>query len=698
MNALAFLRPELLWGLLAAGLPVIIHLINRHRARRHRFAAIDFLFRVQRKSARRILLKQLLLLLIRTLLIAALVLAAAGPVLRPAGVTAQAGPTTSCLILDASLSMRTREGDRNLFELARERARDLVRSLGPGDKACLLVAGQQVRALVEPCTASPAPLLDALDGLEAEYGTSDLAAAMERAASLVNAEPGSNRRLVLLTDGAAHAVGRAPVWPAGSLPPKVELHDPAPDRTRSNHAITRVSQAAAGNLLELSAGLIHHGPDPVTDLPAEVWLGGEPVLRGFVSLESDEPISKVFSLRPPEGGPQPGLIKIRPDALAEDDQRGFYAAGRRLLQVLLVNGDMRPVLLRDELYFLEHALSPAGPKTAGIRFTSVTPDRLDAGLLDSAQVVFLANVRALGEQAVDRLREFVASGGGLFVAMGDKVDIERANQMLADLIPWRLRDVVSLGPADADGEHRRGLAFGDVDATHPALAIFAGGGHEPLTAVRTRRAVVLEPGRAEGEARVLIHYANGAPALVEGRRGAGRVLLFTSSLDLDWTSWPSRASYLPFLQHAVAYLAGTLDERPPPEVEVGAEIRLPIIEQADRLLVRPPTGEPAELRARSADDREAVFTQTVRPGWYQVEQRAGPRVLAQGPLPGFFVRPPASESDPTPLEEDRLRGLLGQQAQLVMAGSAADGSRSRAGLLLMLALALALCEAFLVRR
>jgi len=73
----------MLWALPAAALPLIIHLINRHRARRQPFPAIDFLLRVQRRSARRILLRQVLLLLVRTLLIAALVLAAAGPTLQP---------------------------------------------------------------------------------------------------------------------------------------------------------------------------------------------------------------------------------------------------------------------------------------------------------------------------------------------------------------------------------------------------------------------------------------------------------------------------------------------------------------------------------------------------------------------------------------------------------------------------------------
>ncbi len=116
------------------------------------------------------------------------------------------------------------------------------------------------------------------------------------------------------------------------------------------------------------------------------------------------------------------------------------------------------------------------------------------------------------------------------------------------------------------------------------------------------------------------------------------------------------------------------------------------------MLVQPPEGEAREIRARSDQERWATYARTEKPGWYAVEQRAGPRKLAGGSIPGFFVRPPAIESDPTPLGTDRLRGLLGQQTRLRVAGASGDSSHSKTGLLLLLVLALALCEAVLVRR
>ena len=53
--------------------PVIIHLINRYRFRRVEFAAMEFLLASQKRSRRRILVEQLLLLLLRILLVMALI-------------------------------------------------------------------------------------------------------------------------------------------------------------------------------------------------------------------------------------------------------------------------------------------------------------------------------------------------------------------------------------------------------------------------------------------------------------------------------------------------------------------------------------------------------------------------------------------------------------------------------------------------
>src|SRR5580700_334285 len=111
-----FLNP---WAMVAGGLlvssPIIIHLINRMRFKRIRWAAMEFLLKSQKRNRRRLIIEQLILLLLRILL----VLLAGLLVARFLGFTFagffQPKNTTHVVILDDRLSTtdtwKTDEGD-----------------------------------------------------------------------------------------------------------------------------------------------------------------------------------------------------------------------------------------------------------------------------------------------------------------------------------------------------------------------------------------------------------------------------------------------------------------------------------------------------------------------------------------------------------------------------------------------------------
>ena len=65
-----FLNP---WSMVAGAAlisaPIIIHLINRMRFRRVRWAAMEFLLKAQKRMRRKLIIEQLLLLLLRVLLV-----------------------------------------------------------------------------------------------------------------------------------------------------------------------------------------------------------------------------------------------------------------------------------------------------------------------------------------------------------------------------------------------------------------------------------------------------------------------------------------------------------------------------------------------------------------------------------------------------------------------------------------------------
>ena len=99
-----FLNP---WFMAAGGAmvssPIIIHLINRMRFKRLRWAAMEFLLKSQKKNRRRLIIEQLILLAMRILLVLLAALLVARWIY---GGDKASGGTMHVVVIDDSLSMR----------------------------------------------------------------------------------------------------------------------------------------------------------------------------------------------------------------------------------------------------------------------------------------------------------------------------------------------------------------------------------------------------------------------------------------------------------------------------------------------------------------------------------------------------------------------------------------------------------------
>lgn len=106
-----FLSQTLLWGILAASIPVIIHLLNRRRFRTVKWAATSFLLKASRESRGKKKLKHILILTCRALAIATLFVAVARPLVSGLLGAGSGSVSTVILVLDRSASMELRAGD-----------------------------------------------------------------------------------------------------------------------------------------------------------------------------------------------------------------------------------------------------------------------------------------------------------------------------------------------------------------------------------------------------------------------------------------------------------------------------------------------------------------------------------------------------------------------------------------------------------
>jgi hypothetical protein len=654
--SVAFLDAALLAGLAVLVVPTLIHLISKRRARRVRFAPLELLLRSQRRTARSIRLRQLLLLALRTLLLACAALALARPVLRANDAPrSTSAPLVVVAAVDVSASMNAVLDGKSMFARAQKKALDALGSL-PADVRLGAVACDDVpRDLAAP-SFDRAAVADAVGNLAAGFHRAELPSCVARAASLAQTVEGEGeRRVVVFSDLAAH--GFPPDAPAtgegrGVVVEWVAASDEEPP---PNHAITSVNvertSGRTGDALEVSF-TAERFLGPAVDVTADLVVGERRAARLSLPLEGGGRVQRTFHhALGAEGADARATaadrlaVVLGDDALAADNEVQLPFELHVPLGVLVVDGAPQPVPFRDEVFYLESALKDAQGGRGRVSVEVVGADRLKPQSIAGARVVVLANVARLDDAAATALVEHVKAGGGLLLSMGDEIDVDWYNRALADVLPAPLRGSKGQALLD-DASVAEVLSLTRFRTGHPVFRSLAAGNADELPGlgrVRTNTIMLMEPSSDESR-EVLMRFSNDAPALVERTVGDGRVLLLATTIDRDWSDLAIRPGFLPLMRQVVLYLGGALDEGGPRILRVGEPRKIRVARGVEEIEVEPPRGPRAKLRVEG-DAVDVTFRGTDVPGLYRVFSRAAGGEARERTDERFTVLLDPAESD-----------------------------------------------------
>ena len=658
------LHPWLLAGLAGASLPLLIHLIGRKRAPSVYFAAFDFLMAVNKRLARRERLRQLLLLLLRTLAIACLAVAVSRPMpIRPAA--AANASRRLALVVDTSASMNYVWHGKTLLEHAKAQGRTLLSHLQPGDAVTMVVAGTDVRAQSQAPTLNHAQTLAALDHLDSAEGVADLGAAIDKALAQLGND-GANATLVVLSDLAQNSFGQLRPT-AMDPPPDIRLVDAAERDTPTalpNVALEQLSvERSPESAMERRFKVVVHnyGAEAVQGRALELVVNDAVTQRGYIDVGARGSAEKILTYSFDAPGVYQARVRLAAagdgaDGYERDDVMHVLVEVAKGVRVLAVNGEPRTTPFEDELFFAQRALEAVPKGDPSIALTIIAQDELGTGTTDLSNfdVVILANVGALPDTEVAHLKQFVSAGGGLLFSLGNQIRFEKINTLYGDLLPHPLRDL-QLAADPAAGTPAVGI--GDIDWDHPIFQGLGKVAEESLRASRTARYFNLDVG-ASVKARTLLRFDNGAPALVEQRRDShGRVLLLTTTADVDWTDLPLRAAFPALLQRTVRYLAHAMDTASVADVREGGTAEVPIPTGARAIALTSPSGDRQEEPVTQATAGRLRFSDLDEVGIYNTDVKRTDWL--REPRLGVAVNPALDESDFMPVRAERVSDALG---------------------------------------
>ena len=568
---LSFLAPFFFAGLAALLVPILVHLTYRQKATVVPFPSLMFVQKVPFKSMRRQKIRHWILFLLRCAALTLVVLAFSRPFLNTVSIASVLSPASRevVILLDNSHSMSY----TGRWETAQQAARGIINDLNPSDRVSLATFSDAAQLVVRS-TPEPSIIYRALDVIGPSNRSTRYAPAIGIAQQLLIESDLPAKEIVLITDYQRTGWDRdqAIQLPEATTLTGIDVHE---DVASNLSVATVVLQREATTVPEkfvVTARIVNQGDEPAENVVATLSIADEVVDEHTLTLGSNSASTFQFQPQSVSSEALEGTVSINSSGLEEnsrdhlpgDDTFYFIVNPGETLKVLLVENNNGH---ETDSLFIERALSVATRPAFHVQRTRV--NQLQSGDLADIDVVVLNDTAFPSDAAGSALRNFVESGGGVFIAIGE----------LAHPSGWQAEDARALAPRFGSDVVDRNAEFGGVlasyDRDHPVFEIFSTPRSGDFTAASFYRYWRLEPD--EGDL-VLAGFDDGAPALLARPVGLGRVLIWPTTLDRFWSDLVVHGQvFVPFIQQATRYVAGY--EAPESWHTVGDSIRLVALDE-----------------------------------------------------------------------------------------------------------------------
>jgi len=609
LQSFSFVHPGIAGIALGLGvIPIAIHLINRQRYHRVPWAAMSFLLAARKRSARRVWFEQWLLAMVRIAVIVLLGLAVARPYLRALPfLPLRSSGVHHIIVLDNSLSMnaRTREGQTR-FALARQYAQQLIASFPRTDAVSVVTLSEPATPVIAHAAYDHRFVQDRVAAIEPTQRAADAAGALANAREILGQSemPVGNRAVYVISDFPQNvwlggtAQRRNTGQPGPTAPVAAVRHladvliDPAvdltliavasdPGRTGETIENVAVSDLALDSTLvavdvpvRVVTEVTNFGMTSVRNLSLQIRRDDEIIRREpLPTIEPGKSTVATVSMGFATCGTHIVEAKVLPaaaDALPDDDMRHLSIDVRSTIPVLLVDGRQLATLLAGQAGYLATALAPKQAVSQdrwpqrtrtpvsddGLIETKVVgPVELEGEVLGDYDVVVMCNVQRLPGTSWRYLEQFVSRGGGLLVFGGDLVDAQDYNSFGyadgAGLLPFKITRVAEAHQPTVHGDGR--VSFKPDNLTHAIVAEFADQPDSGLFTASVDRylPVELDPARAE----VVLRYNNDDPALIASKFERGRVVVCTTTANMEWNNLPAKGDYVSLMLNTIAHLS-----------------------------------------------------------------------------------------------------------------------------------------------
>ena len=522
-----FLYPQMLWGLLALLIPILIHLFNFRRHKLVYFSNTAVLRSIQQENVKTRKLKYLVTLLLRCLFIAALVLAFAFPYRPEKQLNVNAENALVGIYIDNSMSMKGQSQRTTLIEDARQSARDLVHKLNPSNRYLLMTNSFEIQ---NEYPMNQEEMLDQLDRMNPDGAPVLMGEVIDRFEMLCKQHGFATSTLFVYSDFQSNTFDLSAAKADTAL--QVVMVPMVPE-FKTNLYIDSVWLASpivqSGLTNELMVRVVNQGDKEVKGMPINFTMNNAMAASTTVDIEKNGTAEVEMQFVVEDSGEQRCSASLTDHPITFDDSYHFVLSVKPSLSVVeLGNQPSSCAMLFDDEQF---------------HYSLMEPSRFDLTTIAQAQLLIVNESAVMNETLQQALLDAVSDGASLVVF--PSMEDPKNNRYLYNKLGLTLMEVDTNATSVEDLALQHAF-FNDMILDLPQHPDFP----------KVKRHVRL---KTNGMATSLLTLQNSDPMLMMTSVGKGQAFVMATALDPKWSDLADNALFVPMMVK-MAFMGGKMDK------------------------------------------------------------------------------------------------------------------------------------------
>lgn len=535
-----FLFPNVLWGLLAMSIPVIVHLFNFRRTKKVFFSNVALLKAVETKTSAFRKLKNLLVMAARMLMIAMLVLAFAQPMwyknstgknIKPVGING--------IYLDNSMSMQNTSNNKKFLDIAILRIDELLSLF---NKANNLQFNTNDFVGQDQYLSNGAKIKDRLTTIKYSFNPRTIDQIYKRQHGIgVKNNPSAENHLFMFSDFQKSTAGdlsklkvetndKLYIIPIDGVP----TQNVFVDSVWLNVPLVREMQNN-----KLNVKVTNSGQKAVEKLSLKLYIDGVQSSTSSVDIAAQSNAVASFNFTVKSRGTHKGKIEFNDQPITFDNDHFFVLNASPTIRVMHLFEQRSPENYIGKMYANDSLFN----------FSSYSLNSFDPAQIQNANFVILEGINGIDGGLKAALGTFVNNGGSVCIIPGENASAASLNGFMS------LYGVNGFQTLNGVPSPQNFIEIAEPDKASPFFEdVFEKGSFNAMASLP--RAFPKFSWTGQGER--LLSFKNGKTFLSHVKVKAGNIYLMATPLMSKMSNFGEHAYFVPSF-YKMAYLSSKYD-------------------------------------------------------------------------------------------------------------------------------------------